>query len=570
MLALNIRAFAVVAVMVATVAEKSVMLSLERRNDQGMEVSQLRARDQHRHGRLLKEQINSSGIVDFPVKGTYNPFLVGLYYTRIQLGSPPREFYVQIDTGSDVLWVGCDPCFGCPLSTDLNFELELYSPSKSTTSSSISCSDSRCALGYASSDSTCSISNDCIYDFHYGDGSGTSGYYVSDSMNLDIILGNSKSTNSIADVAFGCSTLETGDLTSTDRAVNGIFGFGQASLSVISQLSSKGITPHAFSHCLNGGNSGGGILVLGQVVDPNMVYTPIVPSQPHYNVNLQSIYVDGKKLSIDPSVFATSEDGGTIVDSGTTLAYFPQEAYDTFVQAITQSVSQSVQPFTYKGNQCYITNSSISEIFPPVALNFGGAVTMKLTPINYLLQENSRRQSAEVWCIGIQPISGQGFTILGDIILQNKIVVYDLAAQRIGWMNSNCSLSVNVSTINGTYELINAGQTGNNSSAFHKLLPSASILSFIGHISLLHAGPSMTETHGGGRYFMTITDDYSRKVWTTFILRAKNEAYEKFKYWLQIVENKTEWRVKHLRTDNVLEYLYEKFNQLCRARDHKT
>ncbi|XP_073121748.1 uncharacterized mitochondrial protein AtMg00300-like [Henckelia pumila] len=63
--------------------------------------------------------------------------------------------------------------------------------------------------------------------------------------------------------------------------------------------------------------------------------------------------------------------------------------------------------------------------------------------------------------------------------------------------------------------------------------------------------PSRTETRGGGRYFMTIIDEYSRKVWT-FVLKAKDEAYNKFKYWLQVVENKTDWRMKHLRTDNGL------------------
>lgn len=76
-----------------------------------------------------------------------------------------------------------------------------------------------------------------------------------------------------------CSTSHTGDLTKPDRAVDGIFGFGQQALSVISQLSSRGVTPNAFSHCLKGGSSGGGILVLGQIVEPNIVYTPIVPSK---------------------------------------------------------------------------------------------------------------------------------------------------------------------------------------------------------------------------------------------------------------------------------------------------
>lgn len=76
-----------------------------------------------------------------------------------------------------------------------------------------------------------------------------------------------------------CSTSQTGDLVKSDRAVDGIFGFGQQGMSVISQLASQGLAPRVFSHCLKGENGGGGILVLGEIVEPNMVFTPLVPSQ---------------------------------------------------------------------------------------------------------------------------------------------------------------------------------------------------------------------------------------------------------------------------------------------------
>ena len=76
-----------------------------------------------------------------------------------------------------------------------------------------------------------------------------------------------------------CSTYQSGDLTKTDKAVDGIFGFGQGELSVISQLSSRGITPKVFSHCLKGDGNGGGILVLGEILEPSIVYTPLVPSK---------------------------------------------------------------------------------------------------------------------------------------------------------------------------------------------------------------------------------------------------------------------------------------------------
>ena len=76
-----------------------------------------------------------------------------------------------------------------------------------------------------------------------------------------------------------CSTYQSGDLTKTDKAVDGIFGFGQGALSVISQLSYRGITPKVFSHCLKGDGNGGGILVLGEILEPSIVYSPLVPSQ---------------------------------------------------------------------------------------------------------------------------------------------------------------------------------------------------------------------------------------------------------------------------------------------------
>lgn len=76
-----------------------------------------------------------------------------------------------------------------------------------------------------------------------------------------------------------CSTYQSGDLTKIDKAIDGIFGFGQHDLSVISQLSSHGVTPRVFSHCLKGDGSGGGILVLGEILDSSIVYSPLVPSQ---------------------------------------------------------------------------------------------------------------------------------------------------------------------------------------------------------------------------------------------------------------------------------------------------
>ncbi|XP_017409914.1 aspartic proteinase 36 isoform X3 [Vigna angularis] len=355
--------------------------------NQRVELESLRARDRARHSRILQGVFG--GVVDFAVQGTSDPYFVGygLYFTKVKLGSPAKEFYVQIDTGSDILWLNCMTCSNCPQSSGLGIQLDFFDTAGSSTAAFVSCADPICSYAVRTATSECSSqANHCSYTFQYGDGSGTTGYYVSDTMYFDTVVGQELVSNSSSTVVFGCSTYQSGDLTKTDKAVDGIFGFGPGALSVISQLSSQGLTPKAFSHCLKGQDNGGGVLVLGEILEPSIVYSPLVPSQPHYNLNLQSIAVNGQIIPIDSDVFATTNNRGTIVDTGTTLAYLVQEAYNPFVDA----------------------------------------------------------DGAAMWCIGFQR-GEQGFTILGDLVLKDKIFVYDLANQRIGWANYDCSLAVNVS-----------------------------------------------------------------------------------------------------------------------------
>ncbi|KAM7257755.1 hypothetical protein ACFE04_013496 [Oxalis oulophora] len=428
-----------------------------------MKLSQLRLRDRLRHGRLLLHS-RLNGVVDFPLDGTYDPFIVGLYYTKLQLGTPPRDFYVQIDSGSDVLWVSCNSCNGCPTTTGLHISLNFFDPGSSSTSSLISCSDQRCSLGAETAESVCSEQNSqCSYTFQYGDGSGTKGYYVSDLLRFDTISGTTVFSNNTAPIVFGCSTVQTGELVKSDRAVDGIIGFGPQEFSVISQLASQGLTPKMFSHCLRG--SGGGTMVLGKIIEPNIVYTPLVPDQPHYNVNLLSISVNGQILPISSSLFQTTSNQGTIVDSGTTLAYLPPAAYDPFVNAIMSSASQSVRSYPAKGTQCFLTSSSVTDVFPQVTFNFAQGATLVLSPVDYLVQQGSVGGTA-MWCMGFVKNMVQDITILGDIVLKDRIFVYDLAGQQIGWANYDCSMQVNVSaTINtGKSQFVNAGQISNNSS----------------------------------------------------------------------------------------------------------
>ncbi|GJT44281.1 retrotransposon protein, putative, ty1-copia subclass [Tanacetum coccineum] len=81
----------------------------------------------------------------------------------------------------------------------------------------------------------------------------------------------------------------------------------------------------------------------------------------------------------------------------------------------------------------------------------------------------------------------------------------------------------------------------------------------LGHIS--EAGLQV-ESLGGKMYFLSIVDDYSRRVWV-YILKFEHEAFGKFKEWKQLVENQTGRTVKKLRTDNGLEFCNREFEKLC-------
>ncbi|KAL4560444.1 hypothetical protein LXL04_032595 [Taraxacum kok-saghyz] len=421
-----------------------------------VELEILKTRDRVRHARIL--QGFGGGVVDFTVSGTSDPYYGGLYFTKVKLGSPPREFNVQIDTGSDILWVTCSSCIDCPELSGFGIPLNFFDSATSSTASPVSCSDSICSSNFKTADASCSDQNDqCSYQFNYADDSGTSGHYVTDFLYLDTVVNPSTITNSSAPITFGCSTYQSGGLTKSDKAMDGIFGFGQHDLSVISQLSAKGITPKVFSHCLRGDGAGGGKLVLGEILAPNMVYSPLVPSQPHYNLDLQSIVVGEQLLGIDPTVFETSDNGGTIVDTGTTLTYLAPQAYYLFVDAITAVVSDLATSFPSNGNQCYLmTSSTTTEIFPKVSLNFAGGASMILKPENYLVPGDPV-EGGIPQCIGFQK-ANNGISVLGDLVLKDKIFVYDLSRNRIGWTDYDCSADVNVSIKSNKNEYLNTGQ----------------------------------------------------------------------------------------------------------------
>ena len=90
-------------------------------------------------------------------------------------------------------------------------------------------------------------------------------------------------------------------------------------------------------------------------------------------------------------------------------------------------------------------------------------------------------------------------------------------------------------------------------------------------LELIHSdvcGPMSVNSVGGSRYFVTFIDDYSRFT-TVYFMKHKSEVLEKFKEFVELVENLFEKRVKSLRSDNESEYESREFAEYCKSKGIK-
>ncbi|KAL3512277.1 hypothetical protein ACH5RR_024994 [Cinchona calisaya] len=339
----------------------------------------------------------------------------GEYFARIGVGQPVKEYYMVIDTGSDLSWIQCQPCTDCYQQTD-----PLFDPSSSSSYRTVSCSSQECSDLQISG---CS-GDKCLYQVSYGDGS----YTVGDLATETVSFGNS---GSVTSVPLGCGHDNEGLF----QGAAGLIGLARTRLSLPGRIKAT-----SFSYCMvNRDSSASSTLEFNSAPPGDSVFASMVTNPKHdlfYYVELIGMSVGGEKLTIPESIFQVDENGrgGIIVDSGTAVTRLKTQAYNSLRDAFVKHASnlRSTSGMSLF-DTCYDFSSMSSVKVPTVSFLFANGQTLSLKPSNYLVPINSRG----TYCLAFAPTDG-ALSIIGNVQQQGTRVSFDLAKRQLGFSQNKC------------------------------------------------------------------------------------------------------------------------------------
>lgn len=365
----------------------------------------------------------------------------GEYFMDVFIGTPPKHYSLILDTGSDLNWIQCVPCIACFEQTG-----PYYDPKESSSFENITCHDPRCKL-VSSPDPPrpCKDENQtCPYFYWYGDSSNTTGDFASETftVNLTTSEGNSEFKH-VENVMFGCGHWNRGLF----HGAAGLLGLGRGPLSFASQL--RSIYGHSFSYCLVDRNSDSSVsskLIFGEdkelLSHPNLNFTSFVGGEENsvdtfYYVGIKSVMVDGEALSIPEETWRLSEEGsgGTIIDSGTTLTYFAEPAYEIIKEAFMKKIKgyEIVDGFPPL-KPCYNVSGIEKMELPDFGILFSDGAMWDFPVENYFIQIES-----DVVCLAILGTPRSALSIIGNYQQQNFHILYDMKKSRLGYAPMKCA-----------------------------------------------------------------------------------------------------------------------------------
>ncbi|CAI5493968.1 unnamed protein product, partial [Closterium sp. Naga37s-1] len=351
-----------------------------------------------------------------------------IYYVQLGIGTPPQTFNLDIDTGSNLLWINCLPCNPCTLSKTLQTNPP-FDSAKSSSVKLLQCSNKACInpdrtvkirncnvtakpLAKGSAAGSAGGSGEdlgCMYSVAYGDGSGTSGRLLGDVIHLPI-SGSARAFK--VPITFGCGNSQQGNFYNGlgwtyYQALDGLIGLGRGSLSLLTAVGAyKEFFPirQVVAHCL-GGDGGGGWMTVGDLpIPPLTAFTPLRPDETFYKVTLRKVFVGGIEVAVNPAQYGNLTHGNAIFDSGTTYSIMPPLFVPPLFHLIQTAVGLPRYPFSIgkEGSLCFsstdeLTAEDVRNRFPHINLQFEGrGVFMNLPPHTYTFK--AMDEGVEIVC----------------------------------------------------------------------------------------------------------------------------------------------------------------------------
>ncbi|KAM0948853.1 putative nepenthesin [Dioscorea sansibarensis] len=327
------------------------------------------------------------------------------YILRAKLGTPGQVMLMALDTSSDIAWVPCSGCYGCPSTT-------LFSPSSSSTYATLSCS-----------------SPPCTFNQSYGTGS-FSALYSQDSLRLALDI--------IPNYTFGCVNAVTG---AESLPKQGLLGLGRGPMSLLSQTGS--MYQGVFSYCLPSFKSYyfSGSLKLGPVGQPRSIRTTPLLHNPHrpslYYVNLTGISV-GKTQVLVPAgslPFDPVTGAGTIVDSGTVITRYVKPVYEALRDEFRRQVGAENYSSLGAFDTCF--NDAGAPSVPVVTLHFEG-MNLALPAENTLIHSSAMPLACLAMAAAPDNVNAV-VNVIANLQQQNLRVLFDVAGSRVGFARELCN-----------------------------------------------------------------------------------------------------------------------------------
>ncbi|MED6112030.1 hypothetical protein PIB30_057915 [Stylosanthes scabra] len=404
---------------------------------------------------------------------------LGEYFVQVEVGTPSQKFWVVADTGNELTWFNClhkkasivlggghkkrhhsnrsrsrsksrrtvrrrrrrrirRPKNNNHID-DKQCGNDVFCPRNSKSFEAVTCSSRKCKFDLSDlfSLTYCPKPSDpCLYDISYIDGSSAKGFFGTDTITLDLTNGKQ---GKLENLTVGCTNSMNNGVTFNEDT-GGILGLGYAKESFVDKATQQ--YGGKFSYCLVDHLSHKNVSSYLFFGDHNvttlseMKRTELFLVPPLYGVNVIGISVGDQMLKIPPQVWDFNSQGGTIVDSGTTLTALVEQVYGPVLEALNSSLANVK---TADGNfgpldLCFDSSQGFDEsVVPRLVFHFSGGVTFEPPLKSYIIDA-----APKVKCLGIVQTMGPGANVIGNIMQQNHLWEFDLSLNTVGFAPSSC------------------------------------------------------------------------------------------------------------------------------------